>query len=586
MPTLSDIIKNKKTQAPSKTLGSSNVGGVGTTSTPTYNKADYQSGWGIGYGAGNVSNNFNQWNNIGALQNEQNRMNTVLANRDKFGMPVTTEHQAYMDRLNGALQPLNDSKTNITNAQNKYNDRLGQQQQQWQDILGRQNTANQQYRDAYTNGQPYQDYQAIQNATIQDIGNKYGIDFSKDYATRQAEAEAQALRDANANAQRMNESQNKQNLQRIENNLMSANEALDRNYFLQGLGQGQDQVESGINAGIAADQNLRLAMARQASMGDAYRDAGLGRMTEDQRFTNEGMRLTEGLGTINQQSLANAERMYRDNLTQGYGMLSNDRNFYADQDQRAWERMQTELQNANNAGANELQALQWMMNFDRQGLQDTIGNEQWNQDYFRNIMGDSAENDRWLQQFNYGKSRDSIEDAWRQGQFDYTKQRDQIGDQQWQTQFDWGKVMDEAGLTGLYNNNPTWQRVQDQFGMDMAGKEFGLKEAEFAWRQQQAALDRAMANAARSRSTGGGGGSAKAAPAKANTGYNAAYDKFNQEMATKMNNQAGTIKNIVTSHPMQKQADFMRQVQLDRLGPVQQPMQFVVGPSQRDKKKK
>ena len=209
-------------------------------------------------------------------------MNTVMANREKYGMGVTAEQRNYADRLGQSLAPLNTAKNNISTAQQGYNDSLAASKQQWQDILGRQNNASQQYRDAYTGGQAYQDYQNIQNATIQDIGNRYGIDFSKDYATQQAEAQAQALRDANENQKRLNESQNKQNLQRIENNLMSANERLDRNYFQRGLGMGQDQVESGLNAGIAADQALRLQMSRQAAMGDAYRDAGLGRMTEDQ----------------------------------------------------------------------------------------------------------------------------------------------------------------------------------------------------------------------------------------------------------------------------------------------------------------
>lgn len=539
--------KNKLQQAksnPSAPLGSNNAG----TSAPTYNQNNHTAGWGIGWGAGNEANGFNQWNNLAALQQEQNRMNTVMSNREQYGMGVTAEQRNYADRLGQSLAPLNNAKNNISNAQQGYNDSLAASKQQWQDILGRQSNASQQYRDAYTGGQAYQDYQNIQNATIQDIGNRYGIDFSKDYATQQAEAQAQALRDANENQKRLNESQNKQNLQRIENNLMSANEQLDRNYFQQGLGMGQDQVESGLNAGIAADQALRLQMSRQAAMGDAYRDAGLGRMTEDQRFTNEGMRLEDSLGTINQQALANAESMYRDMLTQGYGMLSNDRNFYADQDQRAWERMQTELDRSSQAGQSELAALQWMMGFDRQNLQDTIANEQWNQSFFQDQMKDALGAQQW------------------QTQFDYGKQRDQIGDQQWQKQFDWGKVMDEAGLTGMYNNNPTWQRVQDQFGMDMTSKEFGLKQAEFAWRQAQAAA----ANASRGRSSGGGGGGSRssggsAAP-KANTGFQQVMNQYNKEQAAKTNAAINATKNVVTNHPAQKQQDFMNLVQQMRLG--------------------
>lgn len=541
-------------------------------STPTYNQNNHTAGWGIGWGAGNEANGFNQWNNLGAVQNELNRMNTVMSNREKYGMGVTDEQRNYTDRLNTTLAPLTGARNNISAAQQGYNDALAASKQQWQDILGRQNTASQQYRDAYTGGQAYQDYQNIQNATIADIGAKYGIDFSKDYATQQAEAQAQALRDANANQKRLNESQNKQNLQRIENNIMSANEQLDRDYFQRGLGMGQDQVESGLNAGIAADQALRLQMSRQAAMGDVYRDAGLGRMTEDQRFTNEGMRLEDALGTINQQALANAESMYRDMLTQGYGMLSNDRQFYADQDQRAWERMQAEVERAGQSGQNELAALQWMMGFDRQNLQDTIANEQWNQSFFQDQMKDALGAQQWQQQFDYGK------------------QRDQVADKQWQTQFDWGKIMDEAGLTGMYNNAPTWQRVQDQFGMDMTSKEFGLKEAEFAWRQAQAAQELALRQAAaRGRSGGGGGGGSRSSGGGSYqpqaTGYQQIYNQFNKEQAQKQNTTAGRAKQVVTNHPAQKQADFMNQVMQNlRGGKPYNPVQFVVGPAAGKKK--
>jgi hypothetical protein len=603
MATLSNVknIRNL-TNRPIKKLDRTTLGSTPQPTMPNgYNKADYGRGWGIGFGAGNVSNNFNQWNDMGAVQNEINRMNTVMSNRDKFGMENTTEHKAYIDRLNQSMQPYNQSKQNITDAQGKYDTRLGQQQQQWQDILNKQKEGTQGWRDNYNNSQAAQDYRKIQDATIQDIGNKYGIDFSKDYANRQAEAEAQALRDANANSQRQNESQNKQNIQRIDDQLMTMAEQLDRKYFQEGLGMGQDQVESGLNAGIAADQALRLQMGRQADMSGAYRDANLGRMTEDQRFTNEGLRLTEALGTINQQSLANAERMYRDMLSQGYDMLSNDRDFYAQQDQQEWARSQAEIDRTAQQGSQDLEALQWMMGFDRQGLQDTIANEQFNQQFFQNMLQNSNENAKWREQFDYGKTRDQVADKQWQTQFDYGKSRDLIGDQQWQKQFDWGKLMDEAGLTGLYNGKNTWQRTQDQFNMDMTGKEFGLKEREFSWRQQQAALDRAAAQAAarggggggssRGRSSGGrssGGSTAKSAP-KSNTNYNAAYNQFNREKAIEMDLTAGRAKNIDQNSinaKLQAQQDLAKQaIQLTRPQPKPQH-QFVVGPSNRDKKKK
>jgi len=585
--TLAQMQANHKAkQQQGATLPQSNA----MSSAPKYNQSDYTRGWGIGYDKGNVSGGFNQWNDLGAVQNEFNRMNTVTSNREKFGMQNTNEHQSYLDRLEQSLKPQLDAQNNIKNAQDTYNKNLLDYQQRYNQAGKNTDNAVQGWRDDYTNSQAAQDFRNIQNATVQDIASKYGFDFSKEYATRQAEAEAQALRDANANAQRQNESLNKQNLQRIENNIMSANEQLDRSYFQQGLNMGQDQVESGLNAGIAADQALRLQMGRQAAMGDVYRDAGLGRMTEDQRFANEGLRLTEGLGTINQQALANAEKMFQQMQMQGYDILSNDRNFYAAQDQQQWQRSQAEIDREAQQGAQDLAALQWLMQFDQQGLQDTIGNEQWAIQNFQNQMQNSLANQQWNKQFDYNVGRDNVADRQWQTQFDYNAGRDKIGDQQWQQQFDWGKIMDEAGLTGLYQGKNTWDRTQGEFNM-------GLAEREFAFKKEQAAIDNAYRNAAlalrgsgggggggRSRGSGGGGSTAKSAP---NTGYNAAYNSFQREQAVQKDRNAGIVKGVVTEHPAVKQQQFMQQVMNNLREPVPQPREFVIGaPPNKQKKKK
>lgn len=549
--------KNKLQQG--TTLGQTN-----NTAAPQYKKSDYTQGWGVGYDTGNVSGGFNKFNDFGAVQNEINRMNTVMQNREKFGMQNTNEHTSYLDRLNQSIKPYTESQNKINDAQNAWNTQLGQYKTDWNSILqgGKDNT--QSWRDSYENSQARADYNAIQNATIQDIGNKYGFDFSKDYATKQAEAEAQALRDANANAQRQNESLNKQNNQRIENNIMSAVEALDRNYFQQGLGMGQDQVESGLNAGIAADQALRLQMGRQAEMGDVYRDANLGRMTEDQRFTNEGLRLTEGLGTINQQALANAEKLFQQLQMQGYDILSNDRNFYAQQDQQEWARSQAEIDRAGQNTDRDLGALQWMMGFDQQNLQNTIGNEQWAQQFFQNNLQNSMQNQQWQTQFDYNKGRDQVADKQWQTQFDYGVGRDQVADKQWQSQFDWGKIMDEAGLTGLYNGQNTWDRTQGQFNMDMA-------EKEFAFKQQQAAIDNALRQAAVRSSGGGSSGGTKTSTTKttAKTSYDNLYDRYQKETNQKLQTLANRTQSIMDNSPaaqLAKQQQFVRDAMLKASG--------------------
>lgn len=156
-----------------------------------------------------------------------------------------------------------------------------------------------------------------EQASIEDIAKKYGIDFSRDYAKRQAEAEAQAKRIAVEAQQRQNATSKQENLQSINNSVRDASQGIDRSYFLQGLQQAQNQTNSGLNAGIAADQNLRLTMAQQAELAPVYRDAALARSQENNRFTNEELDLLAQMGLINTESLAREESLYSDRLWKG-----------------------------------------------------------------------------------------------------------------------------------------------------------------------------------------------------------------------------------------------------------------------------
>lgn len=229
-------------------------------------------GWGVGYGGNNVSGGFANWTDPSAMQNEISRMNTVMQNRTKSGMNNIAE-QNYLNSLNERNKP-------------------------------------------YASVNP--DQYRTQEATIDDIAKKYGFDFSREYANRQAEAEAQAKRNAVEDAKRKNASNKELNMKGIDNNLMDMADGLDRNYFQKGLQQAQMQTENGLNGGIAADQNLRLAMSRQAEMGGAYRDANLGRMQENQRFTNDDLRLAEEMGLIDQQALAREDSLFNDRLQLGF----------------------------------------------------------------------------------------------------------------------------------------------------------------------------------------------------------------------------------------------------------------------------
>lgn len=424
-----------------------------------YNKDNFQSHYGIGNVA-NVGNGFNQFNNVDALQTEIGRINQVMGNRTGFGLG-NDQYTGYLDKLNNYNAPFQQQQNNIQQAQ-----------------------------DQYKNSQAAQDAQKWNNASISDIAAKYGFDYSRDYAKQQAEAEAQALRNANLDAQRRNESNSKVGKQNIDNNLMNMVEALDRNYFQKMMGQQQDQVETGMNAGIASDQDLRMQMARQAEMGSSYRDANLGKMQIDENFNLNDLRLAEAMGLIDQQSLAREDSLYNDRLQQGYGQLMNEREMSNALDQQMWGRSQAEIDRALNQ---------------------------------QNILRGAGQ---WQDAFNYGKERDQISDQQWNKQFDWGKLMDEAGlsgmyngnrTMQGQ-QFDWGKQMDEAGLMGLFNGNRTlqgqqfdWGKTVDQHGMTMDEKRFGLQQQQF---------NQSVANArAKAAGSGGGGGStnkptAQAAPKK------------------------------------------------------------------------
>jgi len=339
-----------------------------------------QQGWGIGYGDSNVSGGFNDFYNLQGVQNEINRMNTVMQNRTAQGLGNNAQ-QNYYNQLQTYMQPYN-------------------QQQQIQD----------QARNDYQNSQARADATNWTNATIDDIAAKYGFNFSRDYAKQQAEAEAQALRNANLDAQRRNVANRDMGKANIDASLMNQAEAMDRNYFQQMLQQQQNQVGTGINAGLAADQDLRLQMARQAEMGAAHRDANLGRMRLDENFSLDDLRLAEAMGLIDQQALAREESLYNDGLMRGYGILDNDRNFYNALDQQMWGRSQAEIDRA-------------------------MGQQNYLMDHGLRQS-----------QFDWGKYMDQQGLGQWQQQFDYGKERDLIGDDQWRETFDWSKVVDQHGM--------------------------------------------------------------------------------------------------------------------------------------------
>lgn len=177
----------------------------------------------------------------------------------------------------------------------------------------------------YKTSKEYLAAQKLQGMTIQDIAKKYGFDFSRNYANRQAETAAQAQRNVYNGQGRQNDAAHKVGLQRIGNEYDSAAGSLDKGYFQKFLGTQQGQADRGLNAGIAASQNLQLAMNKQGEVADLWKQRSTNTQEEDLRYANQAQTIMEALAQVEKEKAANAENMYQGLLSKGYDILSSDR---------------------------------------------------------------------------------------------------------------------------------------------------------------------------------------------------------------------------------------------------------------------
>lgn len=134
-------------------------------------------------------------------------------------------------------------------------------------------------------------------ATIKDLEKKYGFDYSRGYAEKQAEVLAQAQRDAIATSR-----------ERAEHETDSAKTDLEHDFFKKYLEQRQDTSNSGLNAGIASERNLRLDMNRQGELADI--------LANEQLYNQE---LDRNSSTIDKEEQAYTEQLYNERLNQGFG---------------------------------------------------------------------------------------------------------------------------------------------------------------------------------------------------------------------------------------------------------------------------
>jgi hypothetical protein len=190
--------------------------------------------------------------------------------------------------------------------------------------------------ETYNNSTAAKNAAQYQNLTMDQIGKKYGFNFSRDYAKQQADTIASGQTNAQNAAKRENESMNKLNTQRILDNYRSSAKGLDKGYFEQFLGQGQNQANRGLNGGMVADQNLRLAMNKQSELGDLFRTRNQSDQEESMRFSNTNQSIMDSLAQIEKERAMNTEKMYQDGLYRGYDVLSSDRNYGMQLDNNAW----------------------------------------------------------------------------------------------------------------------------------------------------------------------------------------------------------------------------------------------------------
>jgi hypothetical protein len=177
----------------------------------------------------------------------------------------------------------------------------------------------------YKKSKAYTDAQKAQGMTVNDVGKKYGMDFSQEYADKRAETEAQARRNQYSERSRNNDASHTTTNQRISDNYDSAAGALDTNYFKQFQNSNQSMANRGLNAGIAANAAVQLGMNRQNELGDLWKQRSTNQQEEDMRFANENSTISEGLDQVEKEKAMNAKNYYQDLQAQGYNMLQGDR---------------------------------------------------------------------------------------------------------------------------------------------------------------------------------------------------------------------------------------------------------------------
>lgn len=198
-----------------------------------------------------------------------------------------------------------------------------------------QSSANKKYSDYY-HSSAYKNAKELQGMNVNDIAKKYGLDFSHAYAAKQAKTAADAQRVVYQGQQRTNDSNHTNTLQNIQNSFDSAGNQLDTKYFNSYGQAAQDMANRGLNAGIAANANVQLGMNKQNDLADLWKQTNTQRQQENMRYTDQNANIYDNLAQVAKQQSLDTQNNYQNLLTQGLGILNNDRNSAANWANTMW----------------------------------------------------------------------------------------------------------------------------------------------------------------------------------------------------------------------------------------------------------
>lgn len=319
------------------------------------------------------------------------------------------------------------------------------------------------------------DQYKTQSASIGDISKKYGLNFSREYAQRQAEAEAQAKR-SGLIAQRG----------QIKEGVRNAQDALSRDYFQKGLTTAQSQVNNGMNAGLQNESNLRLSMNRQAEMGEIMGQANLAE--------NE---VSRGLTDVETARVAAEEKLFNDRMMQAVEMIQKDRSLDQAEKQALMQAALT--QRGQNIDQNQFtQQMDWdKYQFNNMSATDKQRSD-WEKYMFNNISAtDKSRNDWEKYMFNNMSAYQQAGLDWDKYQFNNLSASDQDASKlawarldeekkQFKTEMEWRKHE--------FNNMSASEKAQfnedsRQFGEEMAWRRYEMEyTSEMALAEAQAGL--------------------------------------------------------------------------------------------------